>query len=268
VLERQRLHPREVLAGLFWSEYDSVHARGCLNTALWRLRRVLEPDGILNGTYLLTNHQGDVGFNRQSQHWLDVEVFEEKIQQVLNLPGQEVGERQVADMESALALYTGDLLEGLYEDWALRAREYLRRLYLNGLAYLMHYYRRQRCYEKSLAHGQRILDKDPLREEIHREMMRLYAESGQRPLGLRQYEICRAALDEELGIQAMEETQMLYEQLLSDLPTTMQSSTPDLLLEILPALRLCHQAAQTLAAAQSELQQALQRIEALINRRS
>jgi DNA-binding SARP family transcriptional activator len=71
-----RLHSREVLAGMFWKEYDTGRARNCLNTALWRLRQALEPGSTPSVAYLLTNPYGDVGFNWESDHWLDVEIFE------------------------------------------------------------------------------------------------------------------------------------------------------------------------------------------------
>src|SRR5262245_26886374 len=68
--------PREVLAEVFWGDQSPEHARSCLNTALWRLRRVLEPSGIPRGAYLITTPSSDVSFNRDSPHWLDVAVFE------------------------------------------------------------------------------------------------------------------------------------------------------------------------------------------------
>jgi DNA-binding SARP family transcriptional activator len=117
------------------------------------------------------------------------------------------------NLEVAASLYTGELLEGFYYDWALRERERLRYVYLNSLAHLMQFYRRQRLYDKGLEAGRKILDLDPLHEEIHREMMQLYAESGQRALAIRQYESCCDSLHAELGILPMDETQALYTQI-------------------------------------------------------
>jgi DNA-binding SARP family transcriptional activator len=77
----------------------------------------------------------------------------------------------------------------------------------------MDYYRHLGAYEESLAYGQQILSYDPLREEIHRDMIRLYLESGQRALAVRQYERCRETLAAELGIAPMAETQALYAQI-------------------------------------------------------
>jgi len=64
LLFRHRFHTREVLADLFWGDQSEDRARKCLSTALWRLRKVLEPDGIRRGTYLVTTSRGEVGFNQ------------------------------------------------------------------------------------------------------------------------------------------------------------------------------------------------------------
>ncbi|HVO84753.1 MAG TPA: BTAD domain-containing putative transcriptional regulator [Syntrophobacteria bacterium] len=213
LIHRQRLHPREVLASVFWGEQSDERARGCLSTALWRLRGVLETNGVPKGTYLISTPMGEVGFNRGSDHWLDVAVFEEKVGPVLGKRSQEMEAEDAEALQDALSLCTSELLEGFYDDWALRERERLRSLHLRGLAHLMRYRRDTGAYEESLACGRQILDLDPLSEEIHREMMRLYVEVGQRALAVRQYEACSRMLDEELGIVPLEETQTLYREI-------------------------------------------------------
>ena len=214
LLFRHRIHPREVLAGLFWSDHSEERARSCLSTALWRLRRAVEPEGTPKGTYIVTTSTGEVGFNQESSHWLEVAEFEEKLSPCLRRPIQQTNEQDPSKLQDALELYTGDLLEGFYDDWALRERERLRLLYMKSLVHLMRCYKEHRDYEKSLACGLQILNHDPLREEIHREVMRLYVECGQRTLALRQYKVCCQILDRELGVPPMEETRLLHNQIL------------------------------------------------------
>jgi DNA-binding SARP family transcriptional activator len=213
LLHRQRPHNRERLAALFWGDYSQERARNCLNTTLWRLRQVLEPEANQRGTYLLTTSGGEVGFNPQSAHWLDIEAFEEYTHQVLSRPVRAMQTADAEILKKGIELYTGELLEGLYDDWALHERERLRRLYMNSLAYLMDYYKQVGDFEACLACAQRILDQDPPREEIHREIMRLYLANGQRSLAVQQYQVCREVLATELGILPMEETQALYAQI-------------------------------------------------------
>jgi DNA-binding SARP family transcriptional activator len=215
LIERHRFHHRDVLAGLFWSDYSQRRARQCLNTALWRMRKVLEPKEIPQGTYIINSDAGDIGFNPQCDFWLDVAIFEESVDRILAIPIEEVQRSEIIDLENGIKLYTSELMEDIYEDWAIRAREHKRLLYLNGLAYLMRYYRSQREFRKSLRYGQEILNIDPLREEVHREMMRIYLENKQRALAIRQYELCQQNLRSELGIAPMEETQSLHRSILT-----------------------------------------------------
>ena len=140
LLQRHRSHCRVVLAGVLWGEHSEERARSCLSTALWRLRYALEPEGIPRGTYLVTMPTGEVGFNRESDYWLDVAVFEAQAGRVLARPVQVMEAADAVELEHALPLYAGDLLEGFYDDWALREQERLRGLYLNSLAQLMRYY--------------------------------------------------------------------------------------------------------------------------------
>jgi DNA-binding SARP family transcriptional activator len=210
MLNRHRAHSRDTLCGLFWGDHTNEQAKACLNTALWRLRRLIEPDEAARGGYLLTNISGDIGFNAQGEYWLDVAVFEDAMKRVLARPAAALTESDAQLAESAAGLYAGDLLDGVHDDWVLSERERLRCLLLNGLTHVMGFCRTHKLPERGLACGRRILQMDPLREDVHREMMRLYHLAGQRSLALQQYDTCRIVLGKELGIVPMPETQALH----------------------------------------------------------
>jgi DNA-binding SARP family transcriptional activator len=257
ILQPHRTYSREVLADVFWGEQSQEKARGSLNTALWKLRKALEPDGISPGTYLKTTHSGEVGFNKDSPYWLDVEVFEGGINQILAYSFQSVEESHVVNLKGVLELYSGELLERFYDTWVLSERERLNTLYLKGLIYLMQYYGFQRNYDDAITYAKQILKLDPLREEIHREMMRLYLANGQRTLALRQYEICRSLLAEEFGIAPMEDTQALYAQIFSKGDrgrSTVSASEQNSIDQALLQLR---EASKAIDIAKEQIQQAL-----------
>ncbi|MDX1395034.1 MAG: hypothetical protein R3195_11610 [Gemmatimonadota bacterium] len=52
VLNRSTAHTREKLADTFWGEQSERSARKCLRTTIWRVRSVIEGQGIDPGTYL------------------------------------------------------------------------------------------------------------------------------------------------------------------------------------------------------------------------
>jgi DNA-binding SARP family transcriptional activator len=249
---------REVLANHFWGGHEERHARRCLSTTLWRLRSELEADDVPKGTYLVTSQAGEVSFNFASDHWLDVVAFEEKVRQGMARPLREMTAVDVKALEVAQRLYKGELLEDCYGDWVFRERERLNLLHLNSLGRLMAYYERSGDYEKSLSCGQKILEIDPLREQVHRHMMKLYIKGGQRSLALQQYGVCREVLEKELGIQPMVETQALYSEIAASTPTRFATTLtagnqPEALEQALHQLQV---AMQNLNQAQIQLQQA------------
>ena len=213
VLNRRKTHAREALTELFWAEQQADRARRCLSTALWRLKQALEPDGVRPGAYLIST-AGTVGFNNDSDHWLDVAAFEDGIGLLRHLDHDSGSAGDWRRAEEAIAHYTGDLLEGFYDDWAIRERERLRLLYLDGLATLLAHHSHAAAHDDALRCGQLILALDPLREDIHRELIRLHLQRGHRALALHQYQQCRAVLDDELGVEPMEETRALCAALL------------------------------------------------------
>jgi DNA-binding SARP family transcriptional activator len=144
---------------------------------------------------------------------LDIQVFEKAVSGCQDIPGQELTAEQAASLEEAADLYVGDLLEGIYEDWCLYDRERLRLLHMNTLGKLVACHEHHGAYERGLAYGKQILTCDPTREKVHRQMMRLYWLLGDRNEALTQYKCCAQILREELDIPPMEETRLLYKQM-------------------------------------------------------
>ncbi|MER9504754.1 bacterial transcriptional activator domain-containing protein [Mesorhizobium sp. M0579] len=62
------------------------------------------------------------------------------------------------------------------------------------------------------ASATRLLAMEPLREDIHRAVMRAYVAQGRVNLALKQYEHCRDALQRELKLQPEPETRHLHEE--------------------------------------------------------
>src|SRR4029450_1573965 len=61
----------------------------------------------------------------------------------------------------------------------------------------------------AVARAHRALSLDPLREEAHRQAMRSLAAMGKRSSALRQYDMARRLLIEELGVSPEAETDAL-----------------------------------------------------------
>src|SRR5207244_6535201 len=123
----------------------------------WRRRAVLEPPGTARGTYLTTTPSGDVAFNAESDYWLDLAVFERQVERVVALPPDEVDAEEVDRLDVVLRLHTAELLEGCFDEWALRERARVEGLYVGGLEHLMRYHRARGDTRGAIQDAQRIL---------------------------------------------------------------------------------------------------------------
>jgi DNA-binding SARP family transcriptional activator len=214
LLNQRRPHQREQLAAVFWHEFPTAVSRKHLRNALWRLRAALEAAGAPAEMYLLLREDA-VAFAPSAPVWLDIQAFEAVVAGLQDLR-HDLTPEEAAALAEAVDLYTGDLLEGVYEDWCLCERERLRLLYLNALYRLMVYHGAQGCYDCALAYGERIILREDTHEKAHRQMMQLYWLSGQRSRALAQYKRCAQVLRETLGVAPLASTRRLYRQMLRD----------------------------------------------------
>lgn len=212
-LGRGRYFSRTELLGTLWPERVASMTAGSFNTALWRLRRLVECPPFEHGELIASDRRGAIGLNGSQEVWLDIEEFERRIASGLSRPIEQLGDTEIEDLRTGVALYKSDILMEFTDDWALREREKHRRHYLNALWRLMQLSTIRREYGDGIRYAQSILDCDTLREDVHRELMQLFVLSGQRAQALRQFETCRDMLRRELAIQPMRETLALYRQI-------------------------------------------------------
>lgn len=215
LLNRTAPQSRDRLAATFWGDLPGATARKSLRNALWRLRQSLQATGAAPDDYLAVGDDS-VRFTGVGAYGLDTEAFEAGLAAVRDIPGEALTPEQGRQLEEAVAWYTGDLLDGLYEDWCLNERERLSLLHLAALQKLMAFHGANGAYERGLQYGERILARDVTREKVHRQMMRLYWLAGDRNAALAQYKRCAQILREELGAAPMEETTRLYDLMVSN----------------------------------------------------
>ena len=113
----------------------------------------------------------------------------------------------------AVSIYGGDFLPKTDSDWALLERQRLRTLYLDSLYQLTASYEHVQDHLRAIAYGRRLSAIEPLREDVHRILMRAYVASGNRAKAIEQYRICEAELGRELDVSPMAETQALFHEI-------------------------------------------------------
>jgi DNA-binding SARP family transcriptional activator len=178
-------------------------ARRRVNTAVWRLRRLLEPSGAAHDS-VLTSAGGRLAISPACDVRVDAVEFSSACDVLSRFDGwTETDARRVGD---AVALYGGEFLGGVYTDWALAERGRLADLHLTALARLAQWFQERGEPERGLEHARAAVAVDPLREDLHRLVIQLYADAGLPQLAARQLEHCRTVLAEQLGIDPLPET--------------------------------------------------------------
>ena len=135
--------------------------------------------------------------------WIDVRAFADAA-----AAAREAGRLDL--YEQALDLWRGELLPAdAYEAWAEPHRERLGRLHRDLMLELANLYTARGDHAAGEARLHEALQHDPLDEDGHRRLMRLYADAGRLEHALRQYERLRAVLAKELAIAPADETESL-----------------------------------------------------------
>ncbi len=217
VLEQERPHTRDELAGLLWPDFPNKTARKNLRQALNNLRQTLG-DADASPSYLHIG--GDfIQWNVASDFWVDTAVFRQLLAACADHPHRHpVRCRSCADRrQQAVALYRGDLLAHFFlsdsqtfEEWLLWQREGLHRQVMPALEQLAAYFEENEQLEQAQRYAARQLELEPWREEAHRQLMRTLAAAGQRSAALAQYHACSSLLEKEFGTRPTRVTQELY----------------------------------------------------------
>ncbi len=195
---------RDHLLPFFWPDSDRQAAQQNLRATLYGLRKILgdllqvEDDNVALATGTL----------------VDVRSFALQLAQ----PSADL-----AALQQVLALYQGDFLDGFmladlpeFDDWAAVEREHYRRLAVTGFTRLSQAYAAQQAYRDALAALDRALAFEPLQEDLQRDALRLQYWAGDRAGAIRRYERLQERLIDELGVPPMEETQALYDAIITD----------------------------------------------------
>lgn len=206
-----RYYSRSELVATLWSDRADDLGTGKLNTALWRLRKLIERPPIKSGQLIACDRRGAVGLHPEACIELDVDVFARLVVPALSKPLERLSADDIDALRQGIELYSADILTDYADEWALREREKHRRHYLNALGRMMQVSMLAQDWQNGIRYALAILDTDALREDVHRELMRMFVNSGQRAMALRQFELCRGILRKELAIQPMRETMALYQ---------------------------------------------------------
>ena len=197
-------HSRDKLASLLWSDRGDQQARDSLKHALTKLRQCMPSAAqplVIADRLTVKLDAGAIS--------VDVARF-----------GHLLDEGTPAALEQAMALYRGDLLDGIgikdsaFEEWLLIERQRLRNRFEEALARMLAQSMAEGARERAVVAARRLLALDPLREEACRALMTAHAERGETAQALKLFEALRERLRSELKVEPSRETLNLHQAIL------------------------------------------------------
>jgi DNA-binding SARP family transcriptional activator len=189
---------RGKLAGLLWPDKAEEAAGYRLRHTLWELRRSLGVNGTDQESAWLGANDTHCWLDPNAGIAVDVLTFAHGVAEAAPDP---------ARLAAAVALYRGDLLDGLnlrdaplFDEWLLVERERWQLAYLDALWRLARLQQAAADDAEAERTFHRLIAADPLRERSYRGMMGLHHRRGERAAALRIYQQCVRTLDAEMGI--------------------------------------------------------------------
>jgi DNA-binding SARP family transcriptional activator len=201
---------REQIMEILWPGADPDSALNSFGKALYAARRAFEPELLprQSSAYLRLT---DSMLALNDEHVvIDADHFQQLGEAALR-------RGDLAAYESALAAYGGELLpEDRYEDWCAERRDFLSGLHVRLLVELAQLLENRGALSAATDRVREAIRDEPTREDLHRRLMVLYAETGSRDKAVRQFQLCHDVLRRELGLEPERATVALYHDVLAN----------------------------------------------------
>jgi DNA-binding SARP family transcriptional activator len=208
----QRVGRTEVVRTL-WRDASPARVRRNLAPTVYALRRALGANHA--GRAAVLSGDGWYGLDPDSEWRVDALRFG-----ALLADGKRAVERQdesaaLATWTRALELYRGPLLLGDDDPWVEERRELLRDRRLELLRLLGELRAKHEDLEGALDAFRLSLTEEPLQEEVHVALLRVYARLGRRDLVRRHFDRFSRLLADELGVEPSLATTLEYHRLMA-----------------------------------------------------
>jgi DNA-binding SARP family transcriptional activator len=178
---------RSYVAEVLWPETTSIRANANLRSSLWRTQRACGRLINVSSQYLTLACSVSVDFH----------VATACAQRLLT--GEYPHDEDIgADLRADLS---ADLLPDWYDDWVLVERERYHQLRLHALEVICIRLTAAGRYGEAVDAGLAAIRAEPLRESAHQALIEAYLAEGNRWEAVRQYELCRRLLLDELGLE-------------------------------------------------------------------
>lgn len=177
---------RSAVAGSLWPEVTEVRALANLRTRVWRIRKCLPR--------ALRTHGQIVALGAET--WVDSQALDALAASLLHHTLTDTA----ALLDGLGLLRAGDLLPGWDDEWVTLERERLRQLRLQALESSVQVLLRAQEPDVALDLALQAVKAEPLRESAYAALIRVHLAEGNVAEARRQFGVCSALLQRELGV--------------------------------------------------------------------
>jgi ATP/maltotriose-dependent transcriptional regulator MalT/DNA-binding SARP family transcriptional activator len=197
---------RETLLATFWPDKPRMRASANLRQSLYLMRRVLSYDAVvIVGDECQLAQDVSIGY--------DVASFEASARTAMELAPGDL--RRLGALTAAAALFTGEYLADMISEWVIGRRQVLAatgikvlKEYADELMNLTRYGEARKVLDRALGF-------EPMRDDLHEQMLICLAQMGLRHEVVSHYLNYQDHLRAELGLDPPPEIRALYSRLIS-----------------------------------------------------
>lgn len=176
---------------VFWPDASERRARSALHTAVNRMRGALGCTEVIRWDNARYRIEWPGGVTHDVNHF-------SRLVSRADAAGDD--RQRAALLERAVALARGEYMEGVMAEWCVPRRQELEVRLVNTIVALGAALTRVGEHGRAADTFRLALGRDALREDAHRGLMRAYRGAGDRAMALRQFDVCKRILEEELGV--------------------------------------------------------------------
>lgn len=204
---------RDEIFSAFWPDLSVKEATNVFHVTKRKVNERVTHRIDDGNEYELTQYTSGfyVASDRIVRHY-DVHEFQEAVQQALVASDDK---RELALYSRAIDLYRAPFLQTVNIPWANERRDELRRLYAVALTGMGRIHLRKNELNRALGYLSRAAREAPEREDVHRDVIRLYLQFGMVHEARQQYEVMKQVLEAAGGLQPTKESRELLEQIKS-----------------------------------------------------
>lgn len=198
---------RQELIAAVWGANAPATVTSSVHTYVYRLRRALELSAPRESSSPLAS-VGRAGYRlRLDPAQVDVRRFETHLERGRRLRPAEALTESIEELDSALALWRGEALEGLSAPVAELERPRFEELRFSALETRVANLLDLGFYSEAICELTGLVRKYPLREGLRGLLITAYSRSGRRAEALAEFQRLRERLIDELGVEPNQELQ-------------------------------------------------------------